>query len=46
MLKRMDSSILARANLWDSFSQNHKGLALSYMTALKMDLNYDHASYI
>jgi hypothetical protein len=23
MLKRMESFILSRANLWDSFSQNH-----------------------
>ena len=30
MLKRMDSFILSRANLWDSFCQNHiQGLALS-----------------
>jgi hypothetical protein len=44
MLKRMDSFILPRANLWDSFSQNHiPRLDLSCYKTCRNNLNYDQA---
>ena len=49
MLKRMDSFILSRANLWDSVNQNHIPtvsfkLLQEYVENVKMI--YDHASNI
>ena len=45
MLKSMDSFILSRANLWDSFNQNHiSRVSFKLTSKLKMDLNYDQAS--
>jgi hypothetical protein len=47
MLKRMDSYNLSRANLWDSFNQNHiSRVSFKLISILKMNLNYDHASSI
>ena len=48
MLKRMDSLNLSRANLWDSFSQNHiPGVSFKLLWNISRDsLNYDHASNI
>jgi hypothetical protein len=48
MLKRMESFILSRANLWNSFSQNHipeVSFKLLYNVS-RDNLNYDQASYI
>ncbi|HEY6537051.1 MAG TPA: hypothetical protein VIY08_14845 [Candidatus Nitrosocosmicus sp.] len=45
MLKRMDSFNLSRANLWDSFSQNHiSRVSFKLCDILKINLNYDQAS--
>jgi hypothetical protein len=46
MLKSMDFFILsARANLLDSYNQNHiSKVSFKLISALKMDLNYDQAS--
>ena len=43
MLKRMDSFILSRANLWDSVCQNYISMvSFKLISKLKMDLNYEH----
>ena len=45
MLKSMDSFILSRANLWDSFSQNNiSRVSFKLYCIMKINLNYDHAS--
>ena len=45
MLNRMDSFILSRDNLWDSFNQNYISMvSFKLISTLKMKLNYDHAS--
>ena len=47
MLKSMDSFILSRANLWDSFNQNYiSRVSFKLYCIMKINLNYDHASYI
>ena len=47
MLKRVDSFILSRDNLWVSVYQNHiSRVSVKLISTLKMDLNYDQASNI
>ena len=45
MLKRVDSFILPRANLWASVNQNHVSrVSFKICDILKIDLNYDQVS--
>ncbi len=47
MLKIMDSFNLSRVNLWVSISQNNVSMvSFKLLSKLKIDLNYDQASYI